>query len=142
VEPEDLRIALNEVGRTTRHQVQRHQWTPELIKDALTGDDTLGLGGNLFGQDFVAHLFAPPSVPLPDNPTPPVAITSTSPEVEVIPFLTPPLATTPLPRHVGDLEADQDDPYPPPPPPPLPDLPPFPPLGEDLQIKLEIISTP
>jgi hypothetical protein len=72
VDPEELRTALNAVGRTTRLQVQWHQWTPDSIRDTLTGDDTLGLGGNLFGQDFMAQLFPPPSVPPHEDPIPPV----------------------------------------------------------------------
>jgi hypothetical protein len=146
VDLEDLRIAQNAAGRTTRFQVQKHQWTPQSIRDALTGDDTLGLGGNLFGQDFMAQLFAPPSIPSHDDPippvTPPVAVTSTSPEIGVTPFLTPPLAITPLsqriPDTIGDLVSDQGDPMLPYPPP----LPPSPRTSEDLQVKLEVFTTP
>jgi hypothetical protein len=80
VEIEDLRSAMEAVGRTTRSQVQDQVWTAESVRAALTGKDNLGLGGAVFGQDFMLKLCTLPTVITPEEtlPQPPEA-TGTSP---------------------------------------------------------------
>jgi hypothetical protein len=129
VEIEDLRSAMEAAGHTTRFQVQDHVWTAELVRAALTGEDTLGLGGALFGQNFMLKLCTlptviPPEETLPQPPvatgTPPVEIPSQPTKAVIIPLLTPPIAIPSLPRKLpilkGDLLPDQGSPalpYPP-----------------------------
>jgi hypothetical protein len=105
VEIEDLCSAMEAAGRTTRSKVQDQVWTAESVRAALIGDDTLGLGGALFGQEFMLQLCTPPTVsspeePLPPQPeatgTPPMAIPSQPIKAAIMPLLTPPMAITPL----------------------------------------------
>ncbi len=91
--------------------------TAKSATSALTGEDTLRLGGALYGQEFMFQLCTPqlcspsPEEPLPLQPkapwTPPVAIPSPPLKAEIIPLLTPPMDITPLPHRIPTPRGDR-----------------------------------
>jgi hypothetical protein len=91
VEIGDLSSTMEAAGRTTRSQVQDQVWTAESVRTALTGEDTLGLGGALFGQDFMFNLCTLPTV-IPTEETLPRPPEATG---------TPPLEIPSQPRFDG-----------------------------------------
>jgi hypothetical protein len=120
VEIGDLRSAMEAAGRTTRSQVQDQLWSAESARAALTGRDTLGLGGASFGQGFMLKLCTLPndrhpeeSRPQPEEATgtPPVAIPAQPTRAAIIPLLTPPMAIPDLQHRLSTIrEPDQASP--------------------------------